>query len=70
MIADLRRQIELRAYLIWGMAGRPEGNDLAHWLEAQGATISARATPIRSDCLGPAKAESGANWSENSPLPG
>lgn len=42
--ADLRVQIETRAYQLWLADGCPPGNDLHHWLKAEREVINARST--------------------------
>ena len=32
---DNIRRVRLRAYLIWERAGRPEGQDIEHWRQAE-----------------------------------
>jgi len=32
---DIRKDIELRAYLIWDREGRPHGRDAEHWQRAE-----------------------------------
>jgi Protein of unknown function (DUF2934) len=34
-----QQEIRARAYLIWEKAGRPEGEELAHWLEAEAEVL-------------------------------
>jgi hypothetical protein len=35
MTADIREKVTQRAFEIWEQAGRPEGQDLDHWLMAE-----------------------------------
>ena len=36
---DLRHEIEKRAYEIWQSSGCSQGNDLAHWLQAENEVL-------------------------------
>jgi hypothetical protein len=45
--ADLRSQIEARAYHLWLADGRPHGNDLHYWLQAEREVVNA--LPSRQD---------------------
>jgi|1185.fasta_scaffold143428_2 hypothetical protein len=37
---DLRRRIRARAEELWRAAGKPKGNDLEFWLQAEGECAS------------------------------
>jgi DUF2934 family protein len=41
------RWVQDRAYAIWEQAGRPEGEALGHWLQAEAEFTAQRQTPKR-----------------------
>lgn len=43
--ADLRTEIERRAYDLWLADGRRNGNDLTHWFQAERELLIARQGP-------------------------
>lgn len=54
--ADLEAGIRERAYALWEAAGRPEGCDLEHWLQAEtmvGETVVGETVVV--DAAAPAK---------------
>ncbi|HLH55242.1 MAG TPA: DUF2934 domain-containing protein [Verrucomicrobiae bacterium] len=38
--AVVRKQIETRAYEIWGASGGAHGDDVKHWLQAENEVLS------------------------------
>ena len=50
MDEKLRKAIQERAYALWEQAGRPEGGDLAYWLEAEseiaGLSVAGEEDPL------------------------
>lgn len=45
MMTDRHTEIARRAYHIWENAGRPHGDDLGHWLEAEEELARESASP-------------------------
>ena len=46
MAAVSKSDIAARAYQIWEMAGRPDGQDVDHWLRAEAEVSGILAPPI------------------------
>jgi len=42
MTDELRKRIELRAYLIWESEGRPHGREKEHWHRAEAEILGAK----------------------------
>ena len=40
--SNLRHQIETRAFEIWMSSGCSQGNDVAHWLQAENEVLAER----------------------------
>jgi hypothetical protein len=55
MLQDQDQSIQEKAYLIWEREGRPDGQNLAHWLEAEAELAPPAGVAIAKD-VKPAKA--------------
>lgn len=55
MRADRYAKIANRAYHIWEAKGRPDGNALDHWLQAEAEMAAKAASPIASAAQKPSE---------------
>ncbi len=53
MKPDRNEEIAKRAYHIWESKGRPDGNALDHWLQAEAEVAAEAASPTASTAVKP-----------------